>query len=370
MKNKKKILLSLISILLLSIICSSFVFADETKNLTIATNPNTETLSDDLVLTETNVTLTTPVNGNVFIFADNVIINTKIQGNLFIFAKNIDISSKSYVNSSTFICGETVNISGDLYDLYSCSKSLTLTEYSRVLRSVKAIGESLNFYGQILNNANLMFKNIETSSNAKITGNLVYSSESNFPKENVLGSYTFNEFPKPTVENRQINLLHDLLSEITICGIIILILALACPKFVEKEARISKENSLIAIASGAISLIAIPFICFILMITLIGILPGISLLLMYIFTLIALVNSIVALTLAKLVATKFNKKKVFTIFMSLIFLVAIFFVCRIPILGNIISLFIAIYGLGLLINSFFKFKNTNKSEKKIIEETK
>ena len=63
--------------------------------------------------------------------------------------------------------------------------------------------------------------------------------------------------------------------------IIVLLIIFAMPKFVEKEQKILENKAMVSVGYGAIAIIAIPVICFILFCTVLGILPALAILFAY-----------------------------------------------------------------------------------------
>ena len=340
--------------------------------VTTSEEPGEETVSssnehlEDLYLLNSSVTIDYPVNGNVFILANDVTIDSSILGNVFICAKNVNIKSSAYINSSLFVFAENVTIDGAVFDLYSASSSLSISSNARILRDVSAAGgATLNLSGSIYRNANLYFDTINVGDSASINGNLKYSSNSeSISKEIVAGSVTFNEvsYEEASTSSVIASYLENLLHVLVVSLIAILIIIFAMPKFAEKEQKILENKTFVSIGYGAIAIIAIPIICFILFCTVLGILPALSILFAYLFLLVEISSAIVAIPLARIICKKINKNtKVMNISLSIAVVLIIWLLEQIPVLGIIVSLLVSILSLGLIAYSIFHSKLEDKN---------
>lgn len=337
---------------------------------TEGTTSNTDNHEKDLYLFNNSVNVDYPVSGNVFIFANDATINSKILGNAFVFAKNVNIDSKTYINASLFVCAENVTVDGVVFDLYSASDKLTVSSTGRILRDISACGQSLDLYGSISRNANLTFENINLSdSTSSIGGDLSYSSKvASIPEELVKGEFSFHELisSEDEVTNNVMDYLSDLLKTLVVSAIIILIIIFATPKFAEKEQKILENKFGACIGYGAIALIAIPVACFILFCTVLGIIPALSILFAYIFLIAVMALALVAIPLAKIICNKLNKNsKGMNVLASIIIVALLWLLEQIPVIGGIVSLLVAILGLGILAYSIFH-SNIDVNDKNVV----
>lgn len=381
MKFSKKLKYSLLLICIAVLtLASTIVYADNTiqprtteseaevapisADVSTTNSVSSNNVTNDLYLHDSSVTIDYPVTGNVFILANDVNINNRIVGNVFVLAQNVNIQSKAYINSSLFVCAENVNIDGYVFDLYSAANKLTVSDNGRILRDITACGGALDLAGAVSRNANLNFENISVTSS--INGNLSYSAKSeSVSPELVNGEISFKEMSSNSqYANTTMDYLTDLLKILIVSMIIILVIVLAIPKFAEKEQKILENKVAPSIGYGAIALIAIPIICFILFCTVLGIMPALSILFAYLFLILEMVSAIVAIPIAKIICTKINKNtKGMTILISILLVIVIWLLEQIPVVGNIISLLVAILGLGILSYSVFHSKIESKDKK-------
>ena len=376
MKFLKKLTIFTLFLSLILLFSSTILYAQADEQVVLSSTAespvtNLNENEKDLFLFDDSVTVDQSVLGNVFIMANDVTISGKVLGNVFVFAKNVNITSTGYINSSLFVCAENVTVNGVIFDMYSASSKLSISSNARILRDLTSCGNSLNFEGAISRNATLTFNNIDVdTTTSQIGGNLTYSSSSeNIPAEIVSGKLSFNKlFEDQSIVNNAMynfkNYLVDLLKVIIVSLIVILIIVFATPKFAEKGQKIVENKMAVSIGYGALTLIVIPVVCFLLFCTILGIIPALSILLAYLFIIMEMSIALVALPLAKVICQKINKNsKGMNILISTILVIILWLLEKIPVLGSIISLFISIFALGILTYSIFHSKIETKTKK-------
>ncbi|MGN1327762.1 MAG: hypothetical protein ACI4VQ_06800 [Clostridia bacterium] len=337
----------------------------ENVEVEIGTEPITSVNEGDLYLFEDSVNITSPVSGNVFVMAQEVTINSVIDGNVFIFADKVNIATKAYVYSDVFICANEITIDGYAYDVYAVSESFDLTSSARIIRDLKVATNSLKLSGTVKRNADLTFNTVDVDEAlASIGGNLTYSSSSEtIPESIVSGEISFSQ--EEVVENTTTakDYIEDVLTVLVVALIVILIVIYAMPKFAQKEVNIVENKALISFGYGALALILIPLACFILFCTVIGIIPALAILFAYIFVLF-ISSAIVSLPLGRMICKKLGKDtKGMNILISMALVLVIWALEQIPVIGSIVALLVAIFGLGILVYAIFHSKiDANKKD--------
>ena len=326
---------------------------------TTSSSQTSTTKKEDLFLTGDSVTIDYTVSGNVFIVANEVTINNNIDGNVFILANKIDIGSNAYIYSDLFACANEITIAGTIYDVYALSSKLTLDANTYIVRDITAKTSSLSLSGYVRRNANLTFNTVQVNETyTLINGDLNYSSTSeSIPDSIVSGTINYKESvsSNSAEPNKLIqNYLQEALQVLVVALIIILIVVLATPKFTNKMYSILSNKSAATLGCGALTLILVPVICFILFCTIVGIIPALALLFTYIFIL-SISPVILSIPLAKIICKKMNKEnKILTIIFSLILVIVIWLLEQIPVLGILITLFVSLFGLGIITYSIFR----------------
>lgn len=388
MKFSKKLKSILFFALVLVVLLSSVVFADNETPVTKADNEagimlvdeNLETTSNivskTLYLADSSVTIDYPVEGNVFVMAQDLTISGNISGNVFALAQNLKIESTGSINSTLFVCAENVTIDGTVSDVFSISSNLTINNNARIIQDISAGGSTLKLGGTIGRNANFGFDEIYTSDSAMILGDLSYSSRVAAISEDIVsGTTSFKQIEEVKIEPKDIirDKLNDLCTLLVVSLVIVLIVVYAMPKFADKEQKIVENKLAATFGYGALALILIPVACLILFFTILGILPSIALLLVYLFIIMQVATPLVAIAIAKIICQKINKNtNVFNLLFSMLLVLAIWVLELIPILGSIVSLLTAILGLGIIVYAIFHStidpKKDSKKDDKIVAE--
>lgn len=379
MKFSRKLKLILFFALVLVVLLSSVVFADNEAGIMLV-DENLETTSNvvskTLYLANSSVTIDYPVEGNVFVMAQDLTISGNISGNVFALAQNLKIESTGSINSTLFVCAENVTIDGTVSDVFSISSNLTINKGARIIQDITAGGSTLKLGGTIGRNANFEFDEINTSDSAMILGDLSYSSKTAAISEDMVsGTTSFKIMEEVKIEPKDIikSKLNDLYTLLVISLVIVLIVVYAMPKFADKEQKIVENKLAATFGYGALALILIPFACLLLFFTILGILPAVALFLVYLFIIMQMATALVAIAIAKIICKKINKNtKGFTLLFSMLLVLAILVLELIPILGSIVSLLTAILGLGIIVYAIFHStiepKKDSKKDDKIVAE--
>lgn len=388
MKFSRKLKSILFFALVLVMLFSSVVFADNAAPVTTADDEagimlldeNLETTSNvvskTLYLADSSVTIDYPVEGNVFVMAQDLTISGNISGNVFALAQNLKIETTGSINSTLFVCAENVTIDGTVSDVFSISSNLTINNNARVMQDITASGSTLKLDGTIGRNANFGFDEISTSDSAMILGDLSYSSKTAAISEDIVsGTTSFTQIEEVKIEPKDIirEKLNDLYTLLVVSLVIVLIVIYAMPKFADKEQKIVENKLAATFGYGALALILIPFACLILFCTILGILPSIVLLFVYLFIIMQVATPLVAIAMAKIICQRINKNtKGFTLLFSMLLVLAIGVLELIPVLGSIVSLLTAILGLGIIVYAIFHstidHKKDSKKDDKIVAE--
>ena len=388
MKFSRKLKSILFFALVLVVLLSSVVFADNETSVTKADNEagimlvdeNLETTSNvvskTLYLADSSVTIDYPVEGNVFVMAQDLTISGNISGNVFALAQNLKIETTGSINSTLFVCAENVTIDGTVSDVFSISSNLTINKSARIMQDITAGGSTLKLGGTIGRNANFGFDEIYTSDSAMILGDLSYSSRVAAISEDIVsGTTSFKQIQKVKIEPKDIirEKLNDLYTLLVVSLVIVLIVVYAMPKFADKEQKIVENKLAATFGYGALALILIPFACLLLFFTILGILPAVALFLVYLFIIMQVATPLVSIAIAKIICQKINKNtKGFTLLFGMLLVLAIWILELIPILGSIVSLLTAMLGLGIIVYAIFHStiepKKDSKKDDKIVAE--
>ena len=379
MKFSKKLKSILFFALVLVVLLSSVVFADNEAGIMLVDEnleATSNVVSKTLYLANSSVTIDYPVEGNVFVMAQDLTISGNISGNVFALAQNLKIETTGSINSTLFVCAENVTIDGTVSDVFSISSNLTINKGAKIMQDITAGGSTLKLGGTIGRNANFGFDEIYVSDSAVILGDLSYSSRAAAISEDIVsGTTSFKPIEEVKIEPKDIirEKLNGLYTLLVVSLVIVLIVVYAMPKFADKEQKIVENKLAATFGYGALALILVPFVCLLLFCTILGILPAVALFLVYLFIIMQVATPIVAIAIAKIICQKINKNtKGFTLLFSMLLVLAIWVLELIPVLGSIVSLLTAMLGLGIIVYAIFHStiepKKDSKKDDKIVAE--
>lgn len=306
-----------------------------------------------------DIRITEPVDGNVYVFGENIEITTIVDGNVFAIGNQVTISKDASVYGSVFLSATDASIDGIIYDLYSATKTLTIGNDGFVVRDMKSSSESIHLYGKVRRDAYINASNLEittTANEPSIGGTLSYSTpkELSLPDGIVLGSVIYH--PNTHIQdNKEIfqSYFSNFLYTLAYALIIILLIGLFAPKFSQKTGIAISKKLLPSIGFGAISIVAIPVICIILIVTIIGIPAAIALIAFYAL-LLSIAMAIVGMSIARFICTKWNKNsKLIFILLSILMVSILWGIAQIPTFGIILHFLIMTLGLGITLNCIF-----------------
>lgn len=347
----------------------------------------------DVYLTGDEVTIDYIVDGNLFVFANTVNINSQIGGDAFIVANNIFINETGYIFSNLFALAPHININGVVYDLYAYSNGININGY--IYRDVRAVTNNFTLSGTIGRNAYLDVNNMSIStastdeegntltSQGSIYGDLNYTSnqEISIPEGIVTGSINFEQSSK---EATSIQTYILSLGRFLVTVVIIWLLCLwLAPKFLNRTGYMLSKKLPSTIGLGIFTPIVLLVASAILL--LLGITSTIAGLgLVILFTTCAISASIFVIALNNLICQKLKIEKSIGKFGVLILTTAVLWlIALIPFVCGIVSIIVAILGLGILVNCILLSKKeldflenkseknkTNKSESKKLEKDK
>ena len=371
MKFSRKLKSILFFALVLVVLLSSVVFADNETPITKADNEAGIMLVDENLEATSNV-----ISKTLYLANSSVTIDYPVEGNVFALAQNLKIETTGSINSTLFVCAENVTIDGTVSDVFSISSNLTINNNARITQDITAGGSTLKLGGTIGRNANFGFDEIYVSDSAVILGNLSYSSRAAAISEDIVsGTTSFKPIEEVKIEPKDIikEKLNDLYTLLVVSLVIVLIVVYAMPKFADKEQKIVENKLAATFGYGALALILVPFVCLLLFCTILGILPAVALFLVYLFIIMQVATALVAIAMAKIICQKINKNtNVFNLLFSMLLVLAIWVLELIPVLGSIVSLLTAMLGLGIIVYAVFHStiepKKDSKKDDKIVSE--
>ena len=309
-----------------------------------------------------NITIDYVIDGNAFITANKVTIQSQIHGNAFICANEINISETGLIANSLYATSSSINIKGDVNDLYAITENTTISGY--IYRDINVHSKNLDISGTIDRDANVDVNNLTFSKNenneenydstqGRIMGNLNYTSskELQIPQGIVSGKVTFkNDFSI-------LEYIFSAISFIILVSVIWLLLNWKSPKFAEKAENLIIKKPLSIIGFGVLSFIAIPIVSIALLISEVASSVGLILLAIYII-LICISTSILIIALNSIICKKLKfTKPIKTFGILIVTSVVAYLLTLIPYVGSIINLIYIILGLGIVTKNLISKKD-------------
>lgn len=322
----------------------------------------------DLYLSGEDVTMDKLVNGNVYIMANNVTVTGQVAGNLFILANKATFTD-AYIESSVYLCANEVNFKAVASDLYACCNTIEIPTNYGVYRDLKCYGNSLTILGIIGRNVecNVASLNLEKDdSKADIYGNLKYSStkEIQIPDGAVQGETTFTQIAKQETKEKVTDYLANAATAVVFTLVIYGLALLFSKSSIEKCTKIASKKFLPAFGIGILSLILIPVVSFLLLISIVGAPVSIALLVLY-GLLLAISGSVFAISIANIISEKIKISNAWLKALCVAIVSLLVYIIGIIPYVSLIKFLIIILGFGIiLMNMFFKNINFEKKDKK------
>lgn len=337
---------------------------NETDEETVEPEENTQIQANqdihegDLYLTGNDVTMDKLVNGNVYIFGNNVTVTGQIAGNLFIGANKVEFKD-AYIESSAYICANSVHFGAVASDLYVCSNTLEIPTNYGVYRDLKCFSNSATLLGIIGRNAHCEATNLSLSKDdakATIYGDFNYSSisEIEIPEGVVEGEVKYSQITKNDNQNYISDYIYEVLCAIIFTLVIYGLALLFTKGSIEKCTKITAKKFLPAFGIGLLTLILVPIASIILIISVVGLPLSFAILVFY-GLLLSLATSVFSISLSNILCDKLHLtnmwlKALFIIVVSLL----VYIIGIIPYV-SILKILIVILGFGTLVmNMFFK----------------
>ena len=295
--------------------------------------------------------------------AKTVNINSQIGGDAFIIASKINVGEQGYIFSNLFALSQELNISGVVYDLYTCSQNTTINGY--IYRDIKVLSNTLNLNGTVGRNAFVSAQNINfskrdeseelvTSGKSMIYGDLNYASpnELKIPDGTVTGSVNYTKLDtskEKTVSNIIQDYIWDLGTFVVTVAIIWLLILWLAPKFLSKTDYLVSKKILPSLGFGTLTTVAIIAVAIILLI--VGITAKVALLSVGLLVLLLFIGvPIFTISINQFICKKLKIEKNIATFGILIITSAIVWLTTlIPFVGGLINLVIKLIGLGIIV---------------------
>jgi cytoskeletal protein CcmA (bactofilin family) len=345
--------------------------------------PSEEKIEDNLYTFGEEIEIAGEVDGDLIGFSNKIIIDGEVNGDLIAIAQEIIINGK--INGDLRIAAQSITINGEVKrNTNLLGFDISLGENAKLKKDLLVMGsqgnikgeiggdlhgamENLNIHGNIEKNVFLFFKDfpnsqqrpIVVSENANIKGDLNYTANNVGRIENIEkieGEINHKVPQKANTEFKTINAWLDIFSIFAALVIGLVIISLFPKKTNELLKELQNKPGL-KILIGAGIMFLTPIICFILLITIIG-LPLAFLVFGALIALSYISKIIISIFIGEKLIQKFNPKKKVKPFWAMTFGVIITWtIFSIPVFGWSLSLLAIWLGLGTM---FSLYRNNSK----------
>lgn len=356
----KKLSFILISVLIL---CTSFVLAESGEMLinTVVTTSN-ETTNGNIMKVGSNVLATGTANDLVMLVGETV--ESKAFGKYaFVLGNTVVISEN--IEKDAFVLGNSVTISGDVgRDLYVMGNSVAIS--GNISGNVYVCATEFEILGDVVVGGDVnatTVGSIEIAENVTVGGTVscldtaVVSIPENI-KTRITPAEIDEEFNEPTIFEDISSMFFWICANVLFFSLALLL----CPVMFEKINKVYENKKgkvyLTSLGWGAIMLFAVPFLAISLMITIVGAIPGLVSLIIYLILMM-----ISTITVGYLLGnTMFSKTKANKWVRGLTGIAILEVVSIVPYIGGIVRFAKVLIGLGIVVELFKKQEITPKED--------
>lgn len=320
---------------------------------------------DDLYLFQDVISTEQTIDGNAFLMGKDITVSSKIGGDLFIFGDNVTLTEDSYIYGNLFVFANKVSLNGIVCDLYAASDSFVIGETGIVLRDMRTFGNTLELNGSIGRSTHIEANNVMLGEKAHIYGDFNYSSKEaiQVPSGAVDGNINYTELAvtdkaNDTVLSYVMDCAYSIVYTLAVFGIMLLL----APNFLKKLPEVVAKHSLVSFGIGLLVLAATVPVAILLILTIVGTPVAFALLAVWAFLVFGLAFAITTIAIASLVGNKVALLgKAHNLLAVILVTIVLWALTQIPFfVGTIVQMLIYIFGLGYLFVT--AFKNRKKEE--------
>lgn len=336
---------------------------------------NDKVINTDLMLIKDNISVDNEVNGNVYMIGEIVNISSEIvDGDVFVIANDVTINAN--VNGNVYVLTNNLNISGDMKDIFVFAENVNFNK-DTTCRDLKTFADTINVDGIVNRDLYAATGEINISATGKVGGILSTTNEFTENKENVneiviiedvtkdleVSEDKFEEFIETAAQGISVFLFVS--AEVTGLMIILLIVLFTSNKSINKSEL--REHGLMDTVYGLLYFALAILIIIGLVLTLVGIPVAILLSIILWFISWKITIPVASIQLAKGILKPENRTKAFIWIIAFLIFTLVQASRFVPVLGELIKLFVSLYGFGYMIRSVIRKNKTEDSKQEIIE---
>ena len=336
---------------------------------------NDKVINTDLMLIKDNISVDNEVNGNIYAIGEIVNISSEtVDGDIFVIANDVTINTN--VNGNVYVLTNNLNISGNMKDILVFAENINFNK-DTTCRDLKTFAVSINVDGIVNRDLYAATGEVKFSETGKVGGILSTTNELTEYKENVneivmIEDITENfevsedKFEKIIETAEQgINVFLFISAEVTGLMIILLIVLFTSNKSINKSEL--KEYGLMDTLYGLLYFVLTILIIIGLIFTLVGIPVAILLSIILWFISWKITIPIASIQITKGILKAENRTKAFIWIIAFLIFTLVQTSRFVPVLGELIRLFVSLYGFGYMIRSIIRKNKKEDSKQEVIE---
>jgi len=297
------------------------------------------------------------INGDLFVMAEEVQINGEVTGNIYGLGQTVNVNSQ--IGGDSFLAGDAITIEPGAEmgrDVFVAGG--TINQEGMISRHLFSGAQNLTVNGPVGGDTTLSVEQLTLEESAVIDGNLTYRSpnEATIASNSMVnGQVDWNRVEEqqetPSTSERILNAVLGMLWSILSALLVWFAIKIYRGKFWERKIVPISEKPLKTFGIGLLTLIVTPIVAILALISVIGIPLSLILAVLYGVSLY-IAKIIAALFIGYWITSWFKTRYVkYEILQVLLGLIILELLGAIPIVGFILSLTIAIIGLGAIILS-------------------
>ena len=337
---------STIIILMVLLIGIIPVFAEENDNFFAEENVEIEKkVNSTSFVAGNSINMSSEVDGINFVAGNNISLSTT-QDHLFVAGNNINL--ENITTKDAFLAGSNISIQpSTIRDLYVAGETIRID--SNITRNAYLAGNQITINSKIDGDVTVASENIRIGKEAEITGTLKYPKDANISISNtakVAKKKTYKGSSNIVITRETIV---ELIKDFIISLLAMIVMSVVVLKLNKKEfkyiEKMEKDITTVSktIIKGLGTLVFLPMVAIMVMITTIGIPLSIISLILYVI-LIYLSSIPAAFYLGKWILKDKIKNDYYLLIISII---VIYLLKLLPVIGSIFMTLIILLGLGL-----------------------
>lgn len=365
------------SALLVFALPSAALAADVRNGTTTAVEP-TETVNDDLFAAGQTVTVAGHVVGDAYAAAQTVVVTGTVDGDLIAAAEQVVVDGT--VNGNVRAVGAVITVNGRVgHSVTGLAQQVSVSSSGRVDGSLVAAAETISAFGPVgrgitAGAGTLQFggpvggevlawaQTLSIGPNTRIAGNLEYHSEqpAQIPDGTVAGQVQFDRVERPQRQTPLLNGLFDFGGLVWLLGSAILggLAIVLAPRSSARALELGRQQPLQTFGLGLLTLCLVPLAALLIGVTLVGIPLAIAVAALY-WVGVLLAWPALGLVVGTELARVVRRGQPMPVLGALVVgLIVLHLVTHLPIVGGLVSFVGVAFGLGLIVQSARRWRQS------------